>query len=104
MPKLHPEKLEISRLWTVSTCHIASHDGELLSQLNEPLIAYEYPEGWWLWVPEEYYGKLDLAQLEELGFSPAIGHLLSIAQDTHIEWIRLDADGPKYDFLDTFHW
>ncbi len=98
------EQLEISRVWTVSTVHISGSDSRVLSQIAD-LPVLEYPEGFWLTVPdaEELDAKF-IDRLCEVGLSPAVGHILSVAGRQAVEFVRIDADGPIYSFLPQFHW
>ena len=97
------EQLEISRVWTVSTVHISGDDPRILNQIVD-LVVLEYPEGFWLTVPDEEIDDKFIASLCKAGLSPAVGHILFVASRHAVEFVRIDADGPIYSFLPQFHW
>jgi len=99
-----PERLEIQRLWSVSTGHITSDDAKLLSQVNVDLVVTEYSEGFWVMVPPEGVSDAFLRELTAAGLSTAIGHILSVASSNNIDWVHFDSIAPLYTFLDQFHW
>jgi hypothetical protein len=96
------EPLEIRRLWTINTCHITGEDANALGQC-EDLGVEEYREGFWVAVPDDF-GDGILETLTDFGFSPSVGHILSVAHSHEIDFVRIDADGPICAFLHQYHW
>jgi hypothetical protein len=99
------DQFEIVRAWIVSTVHIREQDSRVLSQVPD-LTVCEYQEGFWIAVPdaEEFRVMRLLERLQEAGLSSAVGHILSVASGQAVEYVKLDSDGPVYDFLPQFHW
>jgi len=94
-------KLELARVWIVSTKHISHDDANRLSSIPDITVT-EYPEGFWVTVPPA--DDFDLKLLSARGLSDAFGHALSVAIDHRVEYLKIDADGPIYEFLAQFHW
>lgn len=98
-------QLEIVRVWIINTVHIREKDSRVLSQVPD-LAVCEYREGFWIMVPDEHEFRVMrlVERLVEAGLSSAVGHILSVASGQAVEYVKLDADGPVYDFLPQFHW
>jgi len=96
----------------VSTSHIrgpnsrghedAADDTAALSEPPMNLVTYEYPEGWWIYVP----GKLDDDDfMQTMSLLPkSIADVLLYGQSVGADWIKLDADGVVYEGLPTYAW
>lgn len=97
-------RLEICRLWGVSTGHLPEKDANRMSECKH-LTVHEYAEGWFVWVPEEFedYDEV-LKGLQEDDFSEALGNIFSIARGDNIQWINFDSAAAIYDFLPLYHW
>jgi hypothetical protein len=104
-------KMDIGKVWEVSTVHITQNDAALLETPDSELVAFPYAEGVWVLVPDDdAWGDMyDNSRYEDswfgyVGFSPAVSHILSIARSHKIRYVRLDADAEIYDFLEEHHW
>ena len=110
MTPVKVEAIEIQRVFMASTSHVTAEDMALLNPDCAVLVITDYKEGAWIHVPtaETFVdagadaGLLDA--LEEAGYTSAVGHLLSVARSHSCDWLRLDADGPIYDFFAQYHW
>jgi hypothetical protein len=80
-----------------STAHLPA---DLLQSLGaiDGVIARQFREGWWLWVPEDVPGQL--ADYERL--PTAIVTLWHFARARECNWVLLDADAPEVDELPTY--
>jgi hypothetical protein len=107
---LSHDELETYRLWTISTAHISKTDAELLENsnyVNELIVtADRLTSGGVLLAvpPEEDLTDTFLEQLQNSGLSPAIGLILCTAAMHGFHYVKLDPDGPKYDFLPRHYW
>lgn len=93
----------------VSTAHITLQDDRLLKRsCSDPAfagpLAYEYEEGYWVWVPDKPTLKAPKKGYKTQGFSKAFVQLLEGADREGCSWIRLDADGFVYSCLPQFDW
>lgn len=89
---------EISKIWTLSTCHITQEDSEKM--LDCSLITYDLEGyGWLVYIPSsdiiDNYGK---------DVSPALQKILGLAKDLGCTWIKFDRDGPEEESLTQFNW
>ncbi len=62
------------------------------------MIAREFKDGWWLWVPDDVPGQL--ADYERI--PTAIVTLWHFTRARECDWILLDADAPEVDELPTY--
>jgi hypothetical protein len=104
-----PGRLELSKTWDVSMTHITKGDATLLEccvEESSEIYVHQYREGFWLLVPsdEVWEELMEKNFFATHGFSGMITHLLSIARSHNVRYVRLDADGPVYDYLQEFHW
>jgi len=95
----------IAALFDVSMGHITGKDDELLQESKDPstnpeLIVYAYPEGYFVFVPDDIKDHKD--KLKEEGYSKELIHLLILAHQHDCIFLRLDADGVSYEDLPTF--
>jgi len=102
-------QLETGLVWHVSTQHMSQEDSNILDGMNDEvnlLIVHRYAEGFWVIVPDYEDLRLWIEQdkLAELGMTPAVGSIMSIALAHKIQVVRFDADAPVYTFLPTWHW
>ena len=90
----------------MSSVHISEDDSKLLDDDNPFISVVVYKYGWWLHVSceETCNNAAFVEHLTDYGFSPSIGHMLSVARSHACDWIKLDADAPIYDFLEQYHW
>ena len=107
---LSHDELETYRLWTISTAHISKTDAEQLADDDAvgelTITADSLTSGGVLLTipPEEDLTDTFLEQLQDSGLSPAIGLILCTAAMHGFHYVKLDPDGPKYDFLPRHYW
>jgi len=97
----------IAAMFDVSTCHITKKDNNLLIENKDPstnpeLIVYGYPEGYFIFVPDQVEDLQDKLKAE--GYSKELINLLILAHQHDCIFLRLDADGVSYEDLPTFDW
>ncbi len=91
----------------ISSQHIPPADLDVLNGLgdSEPLIMYDYREGWWIHISSDAGIFHDcLRNVERTGLSGFFTAILSYAREQKCEFIRLDADGDLIDDLPLFEY
>ena len=91
----------------ISTGHISPNDGVLLDnsteESNSPLIVYRYPEGWFVYVPQddtEEDTEEEINQYKEYGMSEQFCNIIKIASKNKCKYIQFDCDGIEYEDLE----
>lgn len=97
-----------------STAHVTKGDTELLeldaeSSLAEyglaHLLVYSYREGFLVYcVDDAEMFKSQTVKAVELGYTPALIRLMTVARTYGCKFLHLDAEGPTYDGFEEFDW
>jgi len=98
-------KAVIVKVMDCSTVHISRADAARLDDdVNmpnaQPLIVYDYDEGYFVYVGE----RSDDKQILEAGYSKDLVGLLHRARKAGCKYLQLDCDGPKYKGLKKYVW
>ena len=97
----------------ISTGHITKKDDSLIQNSNcdakSPLVAYGYPEGYFVYVSEAIYSTSEakeeyIQSLKDFGMSTQFIKILQRAAVRAIKYVQFDADGTVYDDLKKFDW
>jgi hypothetical protein len=102
----------VGRFLDTSTCHITGGDSVLLDAASIYLpmrkgafVVYKYPEGWWVYVPEDAESfKESIEGAKEEEYSKDFLNLMRTARAKKCWYLRLDADGTIYPELPTHTW
>lgn len=112
-------KARVEMVLDMSTAHISEDDVMNLERphkyvvnlrcIDNPIISYKYAEGFFVVVPPTTpKGKALPADtrraLAEYGYSKDFIEIMAICVNQNMRFLRLDADGEKYNSLPTFDW
>ena len=86
---------EVSKVLTLSTCHIKEDTALYLGSLPETVICFPKGEHGWFLYAGEYAEDPSVPELRKL---------FEICKEQGCEWLCLDADGPVRKELETFDW
>lgn len=105
-------KLEFEKNVVFSTAHISLEDSKKLSAWarkirdfqGDEFLVYEYPEGFFVYIPplSSFADALDDA--EHHGMSPGFIKLFILAKDNECKFLHLDGDGPQHEELENYDW
>lgn len=93
----HTAPCEVRRFLSLSTCHLSRPD----EPTDGGVHAIPFPEGWWVWVPDD---PAESADMEPDPVPPAILAAQKLARRLGCDWIQYDADGPTNDNLPRWEW
>ena len=90
----------------ISTGHLTQLETNLLDEAvkgesENPVVAYKYEYGYFVYVPTE---NLDYLALAEYGYSMQFINILKRAKELGCKYVQFDGDGIQYDDLETFSW
>jgi hypothetical protein len=98
----------ITKNFDCSTGHITAKDNKLLKKAvkdpEAPIIVYEYPEGYFVYVPTSKDELAEVPAIKTYGLSDAFINLLLEAARLDCKYLQLDADAMEYENLPTFEW
>jgi hypothetical protein len=91
----------------ISTGHISMNDSRLIQNYKDvdscPLIVYEYPEGYFVYIPSDNL-KEELIAFEDWGMSKEFCKIIKLASKRGCKYVQFDADGIVYEDLKQFNW
>ena len=99
--------MAVYRFVDISTAHVTPEDMELLeNQKSLGVVAYNYPEGVFVYVPPKDDLPTTLGAAQESGLSDSFCKALTYASSQGAYLLRLDADGDMIDDpqLDIHDW
>jgi hypothetical protein len=90
----------------ISTGHLTKAEADLLDEAakgesENPVTAYKYEYGHFVYVPDENDDHLAIA---EYGYSPQFLAILRRARELGCKYVQYDCDGIQYDDLETYSW
>jgi hypothetical protein len=90
----------------ISTGHLTKLETNLLDEAakgesENPVIAYRYEYGYFVYVPGE---DTDYLAIAEYGYSMQFINILRRAKELGCKYAQFDGDGIQYDDLETFSW
>ena len=95
--------MEISKMVTVSTCHISEETNNMLADKNNslPISVYDKTDyGWFIYMPADKDNDADV--LKALPTDLAV--LFMFARYNEVDVICLDCDGEEIDGLPIYNW
>jgi hypothetical protein len=97
---------EIQTVLVLSTAHVsASTAGMLTMQTDDVPICFEKGEyGWWVLVPDGYFGEPGKATQNPPTCPPDLKQVLRHARALGCQWVCLDRDGDRNGQLPTWEW
>jgi hypothetical protein len=117
--------MEILQVSNLSTKYITGRDAELLTEdarfyremtehphpasveptSNRPVfLVHEYPEGFWVHVPDEETWAQNATIASRIGYSKHMIATINKAREAATDWLRLDRDGGDCDNLEEQDW
>ena len=113
MNKTEPQSYNISlnplinKVLDISTGHLTKKDNELLTEAGKgetgnPIVAYIYEYGYFVFVPEEDDGLNQHA--ETYGYSKTFTKIMTRARELKCKYIQFDGIGIEYEDLEVFDW
>lgn len=96
-------ELEISKVWSLSTCHITEHIDGILSDEEARVLAYPNlsiytlgVHGYMICLPDPDYDLLDLPD--------CLARIIEMARRNDVYWIIIDRDGFPVRSLQVYDW
>jgi hypothetical protein len=87
----------IEKILVVSTCHITEEEDNFLNKNTK----FKDPWSFILYISAE---ETDLYEKNYLGGHKNLIKITSLARQLDCQWVKIDADGKVFDFLDIYEW